>query len=261
MCIRDRVSPFSYRVHSFNLVFSPIHFHSFNNFVEGTNILPCKTFLLKRRWTTRMDSSQCFSPEHVNNFLREQGRALSVIIDLSHSEKAYCFRKLKRKYFPEILQDVEFFKIQLDYDGPPKRKSINQIIDVLRKHAFDEKGCVLIHCNKGINRTGFAICSFLCHHFRIPVQEAIKRFETARGIAMNHDSFIKELEDRYPQIAEKKRTMEQTHNTKQNINKNRIKKQKKIKKEDSVVRLNVLAQCPRSRETVFHSSIYPLSIL
>lgn len=38
-----------------------------------------------------------------------------------------------------------------------------------------------MHCLHGLNRTGYMICAYLIKIEKVKTEEAIKRFETARG--------------------------------------------------------------------------------
>lgn len=49
-----------------------------------------------------------------------------------------------------------------------------------------------VHCLHGVNRTGYMIVSFMCSELGIPLDDAVERFEAARGHSI--DSTKKRLE-------------------------------------------------------------------
>lgn len=50
-----------------------------------------------------------------------------------------------------------------------------------------------VHCTHGINRTGYMVCRYLMHTLGIAPQEAINRFEKARGHKIERQNYVQDL--------------------------------------------------------------------
>jgi atypical dual specificity phosphatase len=59
-----------------------------------------------------------------------------------------------------------------------------------------EQGLVGVHCVHGINRTGYLICRYMVDRLGTPPEEAIKRFNRARGFPMTRPSLLQDLATR-----------------------------------------------------------------
>lgn len=48
-----------------------------------------------------------------------------------------------------------------------------------------------VHCTHGLNRTGYFVCSFMALVLRIPPNDALRFFATARGYEIERENYVK----------------------------------------------------------------------
>jgi len=170
-------------------------FQKFNNFVEGTTILPCKAFLEEKKWLSHLKKPELFHIDDFLNSLDKKGLRLDLIIDLNRSFDYYNFSKLKNEN--SLLSKTHYKKFLLENAALPCEKELNEIYDLLK--SSHEKGeIVAIHCYHGVNRTGYIVCDFICRYFGLSGEDAISRFESARGHKIEHEVMTNKLREKYP---------------------------------------------------------------
>jgi len=165
--------------------------------IPGTKILPMKTPLQRNKWNDNLDESEQFLlPDLVQNFEHE-GKKIGVIIDLNYSNGGYYSWDYTYKKNKEALYNVEYKKIKYGKHGElPDKKSINAAYDAINKAYFKDH-IIAVHCTHGINRSGYAIVHFLCQRLKWKVSAAIKKFEEARGYAIEKKEFVQDLKDKF----------------------------------------------------------------
>jgi atypical dual specificity phosphatase len=163
--------------------------------VEGTNIIPTKTFLMKRRWTKLLKEEDQFDLPKFVEECAAAGKKIGAIIDINCSDNYYTFDICKKKN-RDLLKNVEYKKVKMRFDELPHKSDMNKIYEVMNKHLF--KGhYTIIHCTHGVNRTGYAIAYFLCKKFQMKVKDAVDRFEKARGMKIKYHEIIDDLYEKF----------------------------------------------------------------
>lgn len=163
--------------------------------IEGTYIIPCKTFLNHEKWQPYLRPDEKFKIEDLTAYLKERDMRLGLIIDLNRSYDYYDFPNIKENT-PE-LSDTIHQKFLLENAALPDDTLLNQIYELLKK-AHENKEVVAIHCFHGVNRTGYVICDFMCRYLGIDADTAIARFETARTHSIEHKIMTETLRKKYP---------------------------------------------------------------
>lgn len=57
--------------------------------IEGTNILPMKTPLMRKKWTSNLKEEDQFRLEDLIRDFRHDNKKIGVVIDLNYSNKSY----------------------------------------------------------------------------------------------------------------------------------------------------------------------------
>ena len=156
-----------------------------------------KTPMSRKRWTNYTEKKDQFHLLDLIQELNEKGKSVAAVIDLNFSDGGYYDWNYLEKKNKELLKNIDYKKIKIDSKEIPSKATLNKVYDVLNKNVFKKDNVVLVHCTKGINRTGHAICYFLCKRFEMKPDVAIKRFEEARGYPFSNKAVIDDLEDRF----------------------------------------------------------------
>jgi len=167
----------------------------YGKFIEGTNILPMKTPLMKRKWLENMKQEENFSLIRVIEEIRQSGKKIGAVIDLRPSRRNFYDWDYHARRYGEVLKGIDYRKIT--YDDPIcDRAELNKVFDALNKHHFKDQ-VILIHSPNGINRVGHAVCYFLCKRLNMKPDEAVRKFEEARGYPIDKKAIIEDLKDRF----------------------------------------------------------------
>jgi len=167
----------------------------FGGFVEGTKILPCKTFLSEEKWLSYLDSSEHYRLEDLVEGLHEKGLKIGLILDLNRSTSYYNFEKIQMKF--SLLANTKYKKFKLENGAVPCEEAIKEICQLM-KESYEKDEVIIVHCYNGINRTGYLICEFLCSFFGMNAETAISKFETARKYKIEHECMVNQLRIKYP---------------------------------------------------------------
>jgi len=169
----------------------------YGKFIEGTNILPMKTPMTRRRWTDHTPQEDQFKVVQMIEQLKKEGKEVAAIIDLNRNDSGYYNWDWTQWRNKALLGKIEYRKIKIGTKEIGNKAQLNKVYDVLNKNAFKKDQIILVHCTRGINRTGHAVCYFLCKRFELTPQEAIRRFNEARGYPIDKKDIIEDLYDRF----------------------------------------------------------------
>ena len=50
-----------------------------------------------------------------------------------------------------------------------------------------------VHCSHGLNRTAYFVCRYMIDELKIDPEEAVRRFETARGASIKQKDLVTDL--------------------------------------------------------------------
>jgi atypical dual specificity phosphatase len=168
----------------------------FGDFLPGTRIIACKTFLDEPKWIRALEPNSRFQLYHLVTFLKNEKQTnLSLIIDINRSYDYYNFQELKQVY-PQ-LKNVKHIKFCLENGVIPNESYVNEIYDLL-KTSHEAGEVVAIHCFHGINRTGYLVCYFLCKYFGMVAEEAINIFEKSRKHKIDYNELTDDLKKKFP---------------------------------------------------------------
>eukprot|EP00092_Neocalanus_flemingeri_P000934 GFUD01000994.1.p1 GENE.GFUD01000994.1~~GFUD01000994.1.p1 ORF type:complete len:183 (-),score=46.02 GFUD01000994.1:106-654(-) len=132
--------------------------------VEGTPCVPMKTPISTEGWNISTMAATCPN--------------VKLLIDLTAKEY-FAPSKVCRR-------NIEYKKIKANYgDRSPSTEAVNEFIqtvaEFLEDHEDDDEAEIAVVCTYGTNRSGYLICRYLMEIEDLEPEEAIDRFETARG--------------------------------------------------------------------------------
>jgi atypical dual specificity phosphatase len=104
---------------------------------------------------------------------------ITVILDLN-PKPTYRWEAFSRNKKNKEFQSVVYYHLPIYRKELPSEKELNKVYDYLNKNLY-KPATSIISCFHGINRTGYVSSFFLCKKFSIKVDEAVARFNTARG--------------------------------------------------------------------------------
>ena len=71
-----------------------------------------------------------------------------------------------------------------------------ETVEAFYREVEGEEGLVAVHCAHGINRTGYLICRYMVDRLGLQPEEAIARFNLARGFPLQRESLLEHLRSR-----------------------------------------------------------------
>uniref|UniRef100_A0AAT9UPT5 DSP DUSP11 n=1 Tax=Condorpox virus TaxID=3049970 RepID=A0AAT9UPT5_9POXV len=160
--------------------------------IKNTRFIAFKVPLNKKYDKAIKDPMDKFYVDDLLNRLRDSGKELGMIIDLSYSFKYYN---------PELLpSNIRHVKIMLKGRGQiPTIDDMNRFsLEVNRFLEVNRSNNKLIgvHCTHGLNRTGYMICRYMIEVYGINPIAAIEMFSDARKHKIERPSYILDLMER-----------------------------------------------------------------
>lgn len=170
----------------------------YNKIVEGTNILPIKTPMMRKKWLVNTKPEDQFDMIALIKELNANGngKKVGLVIDLSETDSGYYNWDTLWEKNEELLEKIEYKKLKFGLEEIPTRTMLNKAYDILNKNLFKDQ-IVIIHCTRGVNKTGHAVAYFMCKRLGMKPAEAIKKFEDARGHPIEKKAIIDDLIDRF----------------------------------------------------------------
>jgi atypical dual specificity phosphatase len=162
-------------------------------FIENTKIIPTKVFLSEQKWQDHLGIEERYTIQDLIEYSNKNQIKIGLIIDLNRSFDYYDFARIQQE--DTNLTHIKYMKFKMDTDIPSE-ELINAVFNELTMaHANDEG--VIIHCFNGLNRTGFIVVDFLCRALGLSLDDALDRFETARGHRIENEVLKQALNDRF----------------------------------------------------------------
>jgi atypical dual specificity phosphatase len=154
--------------------------------VPGTRFLPFKV-PLKMELCQDEPEDEWFTPSS----LVESTPMLKAVIDLTDTYRYYDSEEF-------TSQGILYKKIKIMGGGKlpsvPKRKEFFDAVDQLYTMLdHDSDALIGVHCTHGLNRTGYLICKYMVLRMKIDPQEAINRFQEARGYQIERDLYLSDI--------------------------------------------------------------------
>ncbi|CAG9766892.1 unnamed protein product [Ceutorhynchus assimilis] len=128
--------------------------------------------------------------------LLEQLPHLKTVIDLTNTNRYYNSEEEFR------TKGIDHVKILVDGKGkiPPKWQ-IQRFFDAMdthmNKYADITDSLIGVHCTHGLNRTGYFICRWMVERLRMNPDEAIQRFNQARGHNIEREPLLNHIRSEY----------------------------------------------------------------
>ena len=158
------------------------------NLVPGTRFLPVKV-PLKSSLTTSLPMKQHFSPKDLLDLAKEKGFKIGLVIDLSFTSRYYSSEEFTQ-------HGIKYFKIFMPGRQIPNRAIMTQFYDAVLQ--FEKENAhnfhsIVVHCTHGLNRTGYMICRFMMEKMNMTADQAITKFNRARGHDIERDVYLNDL--------------------------------------------------------------------
>ncbi|XP_066149875.1 RNA/RNP complex-1-interacting phosphatase homolog isoform X2 [Euwallacea fornicatus] len=160
--------------------------------ILGTKIVAFKVPLKVDVCQPNLPEDKWFTPAKL---LKEQP-LLKTVIDLTNTHRYYDQQEFGAK-------GIDHVKIMVDGRGniPPKSQ-IQTFFDAIdahtAKHSDNPDALVGVHCTHGVNRTGFFVCRWMVDRLKINPEEAIARFNKARGHNIERETFLFNIRNTVP---------------------------------------------------------------
>jgi len=139
--------------------------------ILGTKFIAFKVPLTSSSWNLRT--------------LKSQAPGLKSIIDLTATTKYY------QPIECEAL-GIKHKKILVPGTVVPPKQSVEQFFSAVEEFK-DEDGLIGVHCTHGLNRSGYMICRYMIEKDGVDPDEAIERFNTARGHEQTRVNYLEHL--------------------------------------------------------------------
>jgi len=156
--------------------------------VSGTRFLPVKV-PLKSSLTRFLPKEQWFSPGDLMDLAKKKGITIGLVIDLTYTSRYYCSDDFTRF-------GIKYFKIFMPGRQVPDKKIMTQFYDVVLKFQNENthnNHSIVVHCTHGLNRTGYMICKFMTEKLNMSVDNAIAKFNKARGHDIEREIYLNDL--------------------------------------------------------------------
>ncbi|XP_030749971.1 RNA/RNP complex-1-interacting phosphatase [Sitophilus oryzae] len=155
--------------------------------ISGTRIIPLKVPLRENMCQRNLPRDEWFTPD----MLIKQEPKLKTIIDLTNTDRYY---NGAREFGTKGIAHV---KISVEGQGklPPagKIQQFQQVVDEYLDKNKDNDALIGVHCTHGLNRTGYFVCSWMLDRLKIDPEEAIRRFNEARGHKIERKMLLDDL--------------------------------------------------------------------
>ncbi|CAG0920543.1 unnamed protein product [Notodromas monacha] len=121
----------------------------------------------------------------------EQIQNLGMVLDLTATQRYY-----DPQFF--MSQGIRYFKLVCEGRVIPGADTVRAFFAQMDGFRNDPgmRGCVIgVHCTHGVNRTGYLICRYMIQRLGLSAQEAIQKFEAARGHKIERPLYVDHLSE------------------------------------------------------------------
>ncbi|NP_001036968.1 protein tyrosine phosphatase [Bombyx mori] len=172
-----------------------IKYNACGRVIEGTRIICFKVPLSKSQQVQKSQVKKIWDIPA----LLEAIPKLGAVIDLTNTDKYYK---------PEDVKAAGILHKKIIMPGrilPPENK-VKEFMDAVDDFLGKDSDILLgVHCTHGLNRTGYMVCRYMRDRLGMSGKEAIKKFERARGYAIERIVYTSDLLKQNPAI-DKERT-------------------------------------------------------
>nr|1YN9_A Chain A, polynucleotide 5'-phosphatase [Autographa californica nucleopolyhedrovirus]1YN9_B Chain B, polynucleotide 5'-phosphatase [Autographa californica nucleopolyhedrovirus]1YN9_C Chain C, polynucleotide 5'-phosphatase [Autographa californica nucleopolyhedrovirus] len=164
----------------------PARWHNYlqcGQVIKDSNLICFKTPLRPELFAYVTSEEDVWTAEQIV----KQNPSIGAIIDLTNTSKYYDGVHFLRA-------GLLYKKIQVPGQTLPPESIVQEFIDTVKEFTEKCPGMLVgVHCTHGINRTGYMVCRYLMHTLGIAPQEAIDRFEKARGHKIERQNYVQDL--------------------------------------------------------------------
>lgn len=192
--------------------------------VSGTSFIPFKVPLNGHLLKFVDGKSSKWGLQELFDFVPQLG----LVIDLTNTS---------RYYSPKIIEErgVKYCKIYTKGHEIPEESVVKRFYDAVE--TVEEDQVIGVHCTHGLNRTGYLICRFMIEKKGVDPEEAIQRFDKARGHKQERLNYLNHLRDK---TWESVNNSHSEKNTLGSESSNLVNNEKKFKEREIVNRPEVL---------------------
>lgn len=169
-------------------------YSNFNTPINGTCILPCKTPINDKLYNNgvrsgQLNADQHFTPQDLITQVRENlNLEVKCVIDFTNTD---------RYYNANILEDsgIIYKKIRCPGKVIPPEYVYEEFSEAMQSFVPGLTDCsvIAVHCTHGVNRTGYIICKYLMDKLNYAVEDAIHKYEEARGHCIERKEYTDKL--------------------------------------------------------------------
>jgi len=167
------------------------------NCIPGTRFI-CMKVPLKQGFCHNLVPEQYFTPKLMVEELKTREIKLGLLIDLTFTKRYYEPTELKRL-------GIAHAKIMIPGKEVPDYTEVQKFFDVVDNfeqgqadNGEEQSGSTLligVHCTHGINRTGYLVCRYLIDRMGWSADEAIEKFNLARGHDIERENYLLALRE------------------------------------------------------------------
>ncbi|ANF29775.1 ORF-127 [Catopsilia pomona nucleopolyhedrovirus] len=152
--------------------------------IEGTNIVCFKVPLNAELFAYVTDDEDKWTVER----MLKQNPTMGAVIDLTNTNnKYYDGVHVKRA-------GLLYAKIKVPGHAVPSERLVQKFIDTVDEFTVKCPGMSIgVHCTHGVNRSGYMVCRYMMKKLKCAPQEAVDRFEKARGHAIERRNYMYDL--------------------------------------------------------------------
>ncbi|AAK85571.1 PTP-1 [Epiphyas postvittana nucleopolyhedrovirus] len=153
------------------------------NVIEGTNFICFKVPLREEMFEYVTNDLDRWT---IKNLIKQQC-SLGAVIDLTNTFRYYDNANMRD-------EGLLYKKIRVPGQVLPDENVVQLFFDVVKHFTARCPGMLIgVHCTHGLNRTGYLVCRYMINILNISPQDAIARFETARGHKIERQNYIQHL--------------------------------------------------------------------
>ncbi len=109
-----------------------------------------------------------------------------------------CIGKEESEKFPnyESIDGIEYMYINMGSSNQADLSQYPESTCVFIENALKVNGKILIHCKRGMNRSGSIVIAYIMNKFRMPFDDAYKFVQSKRSICKIDDNLAVQLKAR-----------------------------------------------------------------
>ncbi|XP_050397597.1 RNA/RNP complex-1-interacting phosphatase [Patella vulgata] len=164
-------------------------YKSIGNVIEGTRFIAFKVPLKENCVKQNLPPKEWFTPKSLLSEVKDGGRELGLIIDLTNTTKYYD----KNEFLNVSVEYAKIFTAGHVVPSIDVCEKFKQVVNDFLSSNSENELLIGVHCTHGLNRTGYLVCRYMIDHLSFEPDVAIKAFNTARGHDIERENYLKDL--------------------------------------------------------------------